>query len=85
MTLPSPFLSAIYQTVAFDFDEIEVDETRITCKRRKGAYDSEIIRLDFGSFDYFRNSTKSVTLSLPWRGVWRSKGVDEECLEVNLF
>jgi len=36
---------------------------------------------NFGSFELFGNITKSVTLSLPWRSVWRSKGVDEEPLE----
>jgi F-box-like len=36
---------------------------------------------NFGSFACFRNESKSVTLSLPWRSVWRSKGVDEEPLE----
>ena len=41
----------------------------------------EIHRFDFGSFECFRNEAKSVTLSLPWRSVWRSKGVDEEPLE----
>jgi F-box-like len=41
----------------------------------------KIHRFDFGTFECFRNAAKSVTLSLPWRGVWRSKGVDEEPLE----
>ena len=36
---------------------------------------------DFSSFECFRNAANSVTLSLPWRSVWRSKGVDEEPLE----
>ena len=36
---------------------------------------------DFSSFECFRNAANSVTLSSPWRGVWRSKGVDEEPLE----
>jgi hypothetical protein len=55
---------------------ITVSETEILCM----GY-SEIDRLDFGSFECFRNAAKSVTLSLPWRSVWRSKGVDEEPLE----
>ena len=42
---------------------------------------AKICKIDFGSFDYFQNEAKSVTLSLPWRSVWRSKGVDEEPLE----
>ena len=36
---------------------------------------------DFGSFELFGNEAKSVTLSLPWRSVWRSKGVVEEPLK----
>ena len=38
-------------------------------------------RLNFGSLECFRNEAKSVTLSSPWRSVWRSKGVDEEPLK----
>jgi len=37
--------------------------------------------LNFCSFGLSGNVAKSVTLSLPWRSVWRSKGVDEEPLE----
>jgi hypothetical protein len=37
--------------------------------------------LDFGSFKLFRNAAKSVTLSSPWRSVWRSKRVGEEPLQ----
>jgi hypothetical protein len=60
----------------FNFDKISADETTIIYEK------SGIIRiLDFSSFDCFRNSANSVTLSLPWRSVWRSKGVDEEPLE----
>ena len=40
----------------------------------------DINKLDFSSFE-LRNEAKSVTLSLPWRSVWRSKGVDEEPVE----
>jgi hypothetical protein len=53
-----------------------VDDTAIICVGKK-----EIRILDFAFFGCFRNLDKSVTLSLPWRGVWRSKGVDEEPLE----
>jgi F-box-like len=54
-----------------------VDETEIfICD-----YNNVMQRLNFGSFECFQNATKSVTLSLPWRSVWRSKGVDEEPLE----
>ncbi len=51
-------------------------ETEIFCEDGE-----KIWRLDFGSFECFRNEAKSVILSLPWRDVWRSKGVDEEPLE----
>jgi hypothetical protein len=36
---------------------------------------------NFGSFACLPYESKSVILSLPWRSVWRSKGVDEEPLE----
>ena len=55
---------------------ILVDETAVICENKE-----EIRILDFGSFESFRGKAKSVTMSLPWRGVWRSKGVDEEPLE----
>ena len=42
---------------------------------------SEMIIFKFGSLLSLRNAAKPVTLSLPWRSVWRSKGVDEEPLE----
>jgi F-box-like len=42
---------------------------------------SGIYTYNFGSFGLFENTTKRVTLSLPWRSVWRSKGVDEEPLQ----
>ena len=54
----------------FNLDRI--DESKIF----SGGY-----TYNFGSFKLFGNTTKSVTLSLPWRSVWRSKGVDEEPLE----
>ena len=59
-----------------DFSSLSVDETEIfiTC-------DNGVQRLNFGSFDCFRNATNSVTLSSPWRSVWRSKGVVEEPLK----
>jgi WD40 repeat protein len=62
-------------TVQFDFDVIVVTETEIFCEEK------QIRILDFGSFECFRNEAKSLTLSLPWRDVWRSKGVDEEHLQ----
>jgi F-box-like len=63
-------------SVEFPFKRISMDETVIICENRE-----KIRILDFGSFDCFRNAANSVILSLPWRGVWRSKGVDEEPLE----
>jgi hypothetical protein len=68
----------LFHFVAVDFivDRIVVTETEIFCENG-----DNIRRLDFGSFECFRNEAKSVTLSLPWRDVWRSKGVDEEPLE----
>ena len=68
----------LVRTVAVNFQNyrIAMDETLLIC-----AYFHEIRLLDFGSFEYFQNAAKSVTLSLPWRSVWRSKGVDEEPLE----
>jgi WD40 repeat protein len=62
--------------VEFPFDKILMDETAIICE---GKYKFRI--LDFGFLEYFRSEAKSVTLSLPWRSVWRRKGVDEEPLE----
>jgi hypothetical protein len=42
----------------------------------------QIHRLNFSPLSGLSgNAAKSVTLSLPWRSVWRSKGVDEEPLE----
>jgi hypothetical protein len=60
----------------FHFDGIALTETEIFSQG--GA---TIRILDFNSFNVFRNEAKSVNLSLPWRGVWRSKGVDEEPLK----
>jgi F-box-like len=57
-------------------DTLTVDETEIFL-----ADYNVMHRLDFRSFEGFRNEAKSVTLSLPWRSVWRSKGVDEEPLK----
>jgi F-box-like len=62
-------------TEEFDFKRIVVTETEILCQ------DKKIRILNFGSFECIRNEAKSVTLSLPWRSVWRSKGVEEEPLE----
>jgi F-box-like len=62
--------------VEFDFDRIVVTETEILCRDLE-----KIQTLDFGFFELFRNEAKTVTLSLPWRSVWRSKGADEEPLE----
>ena len=56
---------------------LAVDETEIFL----GDFHNVMQRLDFGSFEYFRNVAKSATLSWPWRRVWWSKGVDEEPLE----
>ena len=53
-----------------------MDESKIFCLNF-----TEINIINFGSFACFRNESKSVTLSSPWRSVWRSKGVDEEPLE----
>ena len=53
-----------------------MEEREIFCFNR-----DKLNIFNFGSFERFRNEAKSVTLSLPWRGVWRSKGVDEEPLE----
>ena len=65
-------------SVEFPFQKILMDETAILCdEQRAKAFKI----LDFGSLEIFRNVAKSVTLSLPWRSVWRSKGVDEEPLE----
>jgi hypothetical protein len=62
--------------VDFHCQKIVVTETEIFC------LDWETFTvLDFSSINVFQNATKSVTLSLPWRSVWRSKGVDEEPLE----
>jgi hypothetical protein len=64
----------------YGFKSLTMDETEIffgDIRREKCIMQ----RLNFGSFELFHNETKSVTLSLPWRGVWRSKGVDEEPLE----
>jgi hypothetical protein len=60
----------------FHFDGIGVTETEIFSQ---GGHTIRI--LDFSSFSVFQNEAKSVTLSLPWRSVWRSKGVDEEPLQ----
>jgi hypothetical protein len=60
-----------------DFSSLSVDETDIFIADK----DNGVKRFNFGSYDCFRNATNSVTLSLPWRSVWRSKGVDEEPLE----
>jgi F-box-like len=58
------------------FEYFKVIESEIFCVNVH-----EIYRLNFSSFSVFRNEAKSVILSLPWRSVWRSKGVDDEPLE----
>jgi F-box-like len=63
-------------TGKFYSNRIVVTETEIFCYVSK-----KIEKLDFSSLELFRNEAKSVTSSLPWRSVWRSKGVDEEPLE----
>ena len=63
------------EAVTFEFYRIVVTETEIFCE------EDQIRIWDFGSFKFSQNEAKSVTLSLPWRGVWRSKGVDEDPLE----
>ena len=65
-------------TQALDFrcQKIAVTETEILYL----AWNTITI-LDFSSIHVFRNATNSVVLSLPWRSVWRRKGVDEEPLE----
>jgi hypothetical protein len=65
-------------SVEFPFHKILMDETAILCDEQR-AKTFKI--LDFSSFEIFQNAAKSVTLSLPWRSVWRSKGVDEEPLD----
>ena len=62
--------------VQFSFDKILMDETAIICEGK-----SKFRILDFDFLEYFRNEAKSVILSLPWRSVWRMKGVEEEPLE----
>ena len=62
--------------VKFEMFSMWMDETLLIC-----AHPDKTFVLDFGSFELFGNEAKSVTLSLPWRSVWRSKGVDEEPLE----
>jgi F-box-like len=62
--------------VKFYSNRIVVTETEIFCYVRE-----KIEKLDFSSFVLLHNEAKSVPLSLPWRSVWRSKGVDEEPLE----
>jgi F-box-like len=68
----------LVHSVAVDFndDKFAVTETEIFIQGRE-----EIRILDFSSFNVFQNEANFVTLSLPWRSVWRSKGVDEEPLE----
>jgi hypothetical protein len=63
-------------TSEFDIYGFAMGETLLIC------YNWDTIHLlDFGSFEHFQNAANSVTLSSPWRSVWRSKGVDEEPLE----
>jgi len=69
----------LFYTLAVDFDiykRIVVTETEIL-----SLGENTFKILDFSSLDVFQNATNSVTLSSPWRSVWRSKGVDEEPLE----
>ena len=60
---------------------LDVDTSFIEMGESKIFLPDGMTIFNFGSFPCFRNEAKSVTLSLPWRGVWRSKGVDEEPLE----
>ena len=69
-------LSAHTLAEKFYSNRIAVTETEIFCQEMS----MDINKLDFSSFE-LRNEAKSVTLSLPWRSVWRSKGVDEEPVE----
>ena len=62
--------------VKFHFYGIAGTETEIFSQEW-----NKIRILDFSSLNVFCNAAKSVTLSLPWRSVWRSKEVDEEPLE----
>jgi F-box-like len=62
--------------VKFHFEYFMVTESEIFCVNV-----GNIHRLNFSSFEPFRNAAKCVTLSSPWRSVWRSKGVDDEPLE----
>jgi F-box-like len=62
--------------VANDFHSTMVNESEIFCINDEG-----IISLNFSRVGLFGNAARSLTLSLPWRDVWRSKGVDEEPLE----
>ena len=63
-------------TLEESWDSLVMDESRILCHSFK-----EMNMLNSGSFSYSWNESKSVTLSLPWRSVWRNKGFDEEPLE----
>ena len=55
---------------------VMMDDLEIFCFDK-----TEINIFNFGPLKCFRNEAHSVILSLPWRSVWRSKGVDEEPLE----
>ena len=70
-----PYKMNIYD-LNLNLHKIAVTETEIFIQ------DWETMRiLDFRSFNVFQNEASFVTLSLPWGGVWRRKGVDEEPLE----
>ena len=70
-----PYKINIYD-LNLNVPKIAVTETEIFIQ------DWETMRiLDFRSFNVFQNEASFVTLSLPWGGVWRRKGVDEETLE----
>jgi F-box-like len=54
-------------SVKFEIFRIWMDETLLICANPNNTF-----VLDFGSFELFGNEAKSVTLSLPWRSVWRA-------------
>jgi hypothetical protein len=69
--------------LVYSFDATAFSSPRLMMNESKIFWlgGSEMNIYNFSSLDCFRNAANSVILSLPWRGVWRSKGVDEEPLE----